>query len=213
MGVLRLLRILPLGPLRLVSPFWWLRRILVLVVVAYALGNVVDVWATATTDHARPADAIVVMGAAQYNGRPSPALRRRLDHAADLYTRKLASLIVVTGGRQAGDQFTEATASANYLHGKGVTDAHILREVQGRDTYSSLAATARILRARNAMRVILVSDGYHLARVRSIAREVGLDATTSPDGTATPFGRVLRESAAMALGRVIGFRHLAEVPP
>ena len=211
MNIFRLLRLLPSGPLRLVSPLWWLRRVAVILVIAYALGNVADVWWTGTTDRAHSADAIVVLGAAQYNGRPSPALRKRLDHAADLYKRHLAPYVVVTGGRQQGDRVTEATAGANYLLRHGVPDARILREVQGTDTYSSLAATARILRGRSAKRVILVSAPYHCARVRAIARELGLDATTSPSGGPIPLARLAREAAGMGVGRIIGFRRLAQL--
>jgi uncharacterized SAM-binding protein YcdF (DUF218 family) len=210
-NILRLLRILPTGPLRLVSPLWWLRRVGLIVILAYGLGNVADVWWTGTTERARVADAIVVLGAAQYNGTPSPALKRRLDHAANLYDRHLAKYVVVTGGRQQGDRVTEATAGANYLLRHGVPDARILREVQGTDTYSSIAATARILRKRNATRVILVSAPYHCARVRAIAREVGLDATTSPSGGSLPLSRLVREAAGMGVGRLIGFRRLAQL--
>lgn len=96
-----------------------------------------QVWWASRRDQARPAQAIVVLGAAQYNGRPSPVLRARLDHATDLWRRRLAPVVVVTGGRQPGDKFTEATASADYLIAHGVPDAQILREVSGRTTWDS----------------------------------------------------------------------------
>ena len=155
-NLLRLLKVLPTGPLRLVSPLFWARRVIVLIVVAYTIGNVTDVWWTATHDQKRAVDAIVVLGAAQYNGRPSPALRARLQHAVDLYGEQMAPLIVVTGGRQEGDRTTEAAASANFLLKAGIPDQRILREVQGRDTYGSIAATARILRKRGLRHVVLV---------------------------------------------------------
>ena len=92
----------------------------------------VQVWLASRHDGAKAADAIVVLGAAQYDGRPSPVLTARLDHALDLWKQGLAPVIVVTGGKRPGDRFTEATASANYLLERGVPDDKILREVQGR---------------------------------------------------------------------------------
>ena len=102
------------------------------IVLLYFVVTFVQVWLTSRRDQARPAQAIVVLGAAQYDGRPSEVLQARLDHAVDLYHRDLAPLIVVTGGRQPGDRFTEATAAAEYLHSKGVPDEDIQREVNGR---------------------------------------------------------------------------------
>ena len=98
-------------------------------IIVYGVVTFVQVWLAARRDNTHKAQAIVVFGAAQYNGRPSAVLRARLDHAVDLYNRHVAPYIVVTGGRQPGDNFTEATASADYLHTKGVPDNDILREV------------------------------------------------------------------------------------
>ncbi|MGI8492971.1 MAG: YdcF family protein, partial [Acidimicrobiales bacterium] len=129
-------------------PLRWALRLGVLVVTAvlvYLLVTLVQVWHAAGEDQARPAQAIVVLGAAQYNGHPSPVLRARLDHAYDLWSKKLAPIIVVTGGRAPGDQHTEAEAGANYLAGRGVPQAEVLREVTGRDSWQSLAAAARFL--------------------------------------------------------------------
>ncbi|HEV3402375.1 MAG TPA: YdcF family protein, partial [Acidimicrobiales bacterium] len=104
---------------------------LVAVVGVYLSVTFVQVWRAAHRDEARPAEAIVVLGAAQFNGKPSAVLRARLDHALSLYRRNLAPVIVVTGGGQPGDRFTEATASANYLLERGVPDEDVLREVSG----------------------------------------------------------------------------------
>jgi len=101
------------------------------VLVAYLGFTFAQVWMASRRDQARPADAIVVLGAAQFNGVPSDILRARLDHAHDLYERGMAPVIVVTGGKQPGDRFTEAGASAAYLHTRGVPDDDILREVDG----------------------------------------------------------------------------------
>lgn len=174
------------------------------------------VWRAARRDEARVTQAIVVLGAAQYNGRPSAVLRARLDHAVNLWRRELAPVIVVTGGRQPGDRFTEATAAANYLLGRGVPDRAVLREVSGESSWQSLAATAAFLKARDISRVLLVSDPFHSYRIGAIADELGLDAHTSPTRD-SPIGGtaearyMLRETAAVALGRVIGFRREAGI--
>src|SRR5436309_15485392 len=101
--------------------------VLTAVVVYYAV-TFVQVWLASRRDQARPAQAILVLGAAQYNGRPSAVLRARLDHAADLYKRGLSNVVVVTGGKQPRDQFTEASTSADYLAGKGIPQDKLLRE-------------------------------------------------------------------------------------
>src|SRR5918996_1205186 len=152
----------------------------VLAIVLYYVVTLAQVWWAARHDDTRPSEAIVVLGAAQFNGRPSDVFRARLDHAADLYRRRVAPTIVVTGGKQTGDQFTEATSGANYLHGKGVPDAAILRETTSRTSWESLSAAARVLDNRSAKKVVLVSDPFHALRIRSIANELGLDAVTSP---------------------------------
>jgi uncharacterized SAM-binding protein YcdF (DUF218 family) len=122
-------------------------------------------------------------------------------------------MLVVTGGRQAGDKFTEATAGYNYLRGRGVPDEAILKEVSGANSFESLAATSRFLKGAGVHKVVLVSDGYHALRLEAIADELGLDASVSPSGSASlsRFGAVkafLRETAAVAVGRVIGFHNL-----
>jgi uncharacterized SAM-binding protein YcdF (DUF218 family) len=157
-----------------------------------------------------------VFGAAEYYGRPSKVLAARLDHASSLYHRGLAPVVVVTGGRQPGDRFTEATVSANYLHARGVPDVNVLREVQGRSSWESLAATARFLRARSVRRVLLVSDPFHSYRITAMARELGLDAAASPTRTSTIKGLselryMAREAVAVGVARVIGYRREAGV--
>jgi uncharacterized SAM-binding protein YcdF (DUF218 family) len=179
----------------------------------YLAVTFVQVWLASRRDGARPSDAIVVLGAAQYDGRPSNVLAARLDHALALYDDDIAPVIVVTGGRQEGDRFTEATASATYLHEHGVPDSAILRETMGRSSWESLSASARILEARDMKRVVLVSDPYHSARIEAIAREIGLDAVTSPTrtspikGTAV-WGRLVSETIRVGAGRLFGYRAL-----
>lgn len=160
-------------------------------------------------------DAIVVLGAAQYNGRPSNVLKARLDHALDLYERGVAPTIIVTGGNQPGDQFTEATASAKYLMDRGVKDGNILREVHGNSTYDSLRDTAAFTKDRDIEKVVIVTDGFHELRAQKIASEVGLNAIGSPtpnspiSGT-TEWKYFVSETGRVSLGNVIGFRRVSK---
>lgn len=184
--------------------------------VAYVVFTFAQVWLAARRDEARTVQAIVVLGAAQYNGIPSEILEARLDHAYDLYRREVAPVVVVTGGNQPGDQYTEATAAADYLLKRGVPDEDILREVSGRSSWESLAATAAFLKAREIRQVLLVSDPFHSFRVAAIAEELGLEAYTSPTRSSPISGtsevrHLLRETAAVALGRVIGYRREAGI--
>jgi uncharacterized SAM-binding protein YcdF (DUF218 family) len=193
-----------------------LAGVVVSLAVVYLGVTFVQVWASSRHDEARQSEAIVVFGAAQYNGRPSAVLRARLDHAVDLWQKKLAPYVVVTGGKQPDDLVTEATASARYLQSKGVPDEAILREVSGRNSWDSLAAAANFLRRRGINRVLLVSDPFHSARIKAMADELRLDAHTSPTRTspiagASELKQMARETVAVGVGRVIGFRRLVRV--
>ena len=181
--------------------------------VTYVVVTFVQVWHASHQDDARPAQAIIVLGAAQFDGRPSAVLTARLDHAAELYKQGLAPLIVVTGGKQAGDRFTEAEASANYLAQHGVPGSAIERETTSTNSYDELAATARFLRGRGINDVVLVSDPFHAYRINAIAHDVGLNAHVSPTPTSPVHGidnaeALLRETVAVAAGRLVGFDRL-----
>ena len=172
----------------------------------------VQVWMASRRDEARPSQAIIVLGAAQYDGRPSPVLAARLDHAIQLYRKHIAPVIVVTGGRQPGDRFTEAGASADYLHQHGIADTAILRETTGRTSWESLAAREVPRRAAQAC-AVLVSDPYHSARIDAIAHEVGLDAVTSPtrlspDQRHDALQAHGRGDVRVAAGRLFGYARL-----
>jgi uncharacterized SAM-binding protein YcdF (DUF218 family) len=175
-----------------------------------------QVWWTSRQDDATAASAIVVLGAAQYDGTPSPVFEARLDHALELYQEGLAPTIVVTGGNQPGDRFTEAAAGANYLLANGVPDEDIRREVDAHNSWESLAATARILDSEGVHDVILVSDPYHSFRVGQIANELGMTAhlsptRSSPGGAFTELRSMVRETLAVSVGRFLGYRRLVSV--
>ena len=179
-------------------------------VVGYYAISLVQVYRTGRSDQARSVDAVVVMGAAQYDGRPSPQLAARLDHVVSLHDEGVAPLVVVTGGKQAGDRFTEAEASAQYLVERGVPAASIVMESSGRTTYESLAGAAELLAGRGLDSVLVVTDPYHALRSRLVAEEVGLTAYVSPTPTSVVRGgnsarRHLAEAGAVALGRIVGF--------
>ncbi len=175
----------------------------------YLVTTFVDVWVASRQHYQGAADAVVVLGAAQYNGTPSPVLQARLDHAAELYFDGMVDLIVVTGGNQEGDVTTEAKAGYDYLRvTAGVPDESLLLEVDGRSTYESLRATARFLERREVNTVILVTDPYHARRSQLIAEEVGLQAEVSPTTSGSTLRRLTEETLAVAAGRIIGFRRL-----
>ncbi len=134
----------------------------------------------AQLDERETADVIVVLGAAQYNGRPSPVLRARLDHALELWREGLAPAIVVTGGVGRGDKESEATVGRRYLLAHQVPDSVLVVQPQGRSTQASMNAVATWLGERGRQRAILVSDPFHMLRLRLEARRTGLRAYTSP---------------------------------
>jgi uncharacterized SAM-binding protein YcdF (DUF218 family) len=182
-------------------------------VVGYFFVTLVQVWRTGLDDGARPADAVVVLGAAQYDGRPSPMLAARLDRALELWNDGIAEVLVVTGGRMPGDRFTEAEASVRYLVERGVPAEVILREDEGASTWESIAAVAALLSDDGRSTVVLVSDPFHLLRVRLSASEAGLDATTTPtlDGPVRGWEslhRHAKEAIGVMLGRIVGFERL-----
>jgi uncharacterized SAM-binding protein YcdF (DUF218 family) len=194
----------------------WLRRAvlvgvgLAVVLVVYVLGTFLQVWWASRQDDAKPAQAIIVLGAAQFDGRPSAVLAARLDHAIELYHRDIAPVIVVTGGNQPGDRFTEAEPGATYLEEHGVPGGAIERETTSTNTYDELLAASRFLRAKGITKVVLVSDPFHSFRIDAIADDVGLDAVVSPTGSSPVSGldaieAMGRETFAVALGRITGY--------
>ena len=176
----------------------------VVVLVALVVGaTAVRVWQVARLDSRARVDAIVVLGASQFDGRPSPIFRARLDHAHTLYEDGVAPVVVTVGGNQQGDRFTEAAAGARYLRDEGVPADAVAEVAEGSDTIGSLRAVADLARERSWDRVVLVTDPWHSFRARAMAGDVGLTARTSPArsgpvvrGRSREVRYILRETAA-----------------
>jgi uncharacterized SAM-binding protein YcdF (DUF218 family) len=151
----------------------------------------VRIWQQGMRDEQRPAGAIVVLGAAQFNGTPSPVYAARLDHAVALYLHGVAPFLVVTGGKAEGDRTTEAAAGRAYALARGVPDDHILVEDGGRTTLDSLDRVASILSAHSIDDAVFVSDPTHMLRVLRIADDLGITAWGSP----TPTSRIELDGA------------------
>ena len=187
--------------------------ITVLIAAVYFLISLLQVWNTGRSADRQPVDAIVVLGAAQYDGRPSPQLQARLDHALELWNLNLASYIVVTGGKQEGDRFTEAATARKFFESSGVASDLIFEENSGTTTYASLFAVSKVAINLKIARVLIVSDPFHLLRAKLIASEVGLDASSSSTRTSViqggeEFRRNLQEAAGVAIGRIVGFQRV-----
>jgi uncharacterized SAM-binding protein YcdF (DUF218 family) len=196
---------------RLPWPLRLVRGALVLVMLMAAAWTllVAAIYLYGRRDQARPADAIVVLGAAHYAGRPSPVLRARVDHAVALYGRGLAPVIIMTGGTARGDTVSEAVAARRYAVRSGVPESAILVERAGRTTLESMGGVSRLMDARDLESAILVSDPFHMLRLRFLAWRLGFTGYTSPTRT-SPISRsraqerrfLMRESFSLPLAVV-----------
>ncbi len=187
--------------------------LLVLVTFLYLVVTFAQVWMASGQDDAQKAQAIVVLGAAQYNGKASSVLKGRVDHAVELYNQGLAPVVVVTGGRKQGDRFTEASVAAGELIRLGIPESAIRLEAGGVSSWQSLAASARFLKGEGIEKVLLVSSPYHSLRIRHIAAEVGLKGHVSPtegegEALSDELNHFMRETIAVGAGRIIGYRRL-----
>lgn len=199
----------------------WIRRhpllaslgLVVLLVMGFVAGCGIVVWTAAHHDDASEidrADAIVVLGAAQYDGEPSPVFAGRLDHAALLFEQGRADRVLVLGGALPGDRFTEAEAGQAYLVGKGVPEDAIIPVPEGHTTFESLRAAAPVMREAGMDSAFLVSDPWHNARVERMAGDVGIDghasATWQSAATSqeTRLEGYVRETFAYLYYRVVG---------
>jgi len=161
----------------------------------------------AAEDQAAPADAIGVLGAAEYDGRPSPILRARLDHARSLYKRGIAPLIITMGGG-GGDEFSEGAVAREYLIGTGVPENAIIAETESHNTDEAARRVAVIARANGLHKLLIVSDATHLFRIREIFAAQGLEVITSPrprianEDTAQDTSRIEHEISSYTLWRL-----------
>ena len=187
--------------------------VLVFAGIVYVCLNIVQVWSVGRSRDLREVDAIVVMGVAQYDGRPSPQLQARLDHVLTLWNKGVAKLVVTTGGNQPGDRFTEARASADYLIAGGIPESSISMEDIGSTTLQSLQGVVEILHSRGLSSVEIVTDPYHALRSRLIAQDLGLTAYVSPTENSAVTGgtekrRMVNEGLGLSVANVIGFKAL-----
>lgn len=169
------------------------------------------VWAQGERDERRPADAIVVMGAAQYDGRPSPVFAARLAHAVELYRAGIAPRLIVTGGKADGDRTTEAATARAYAVARGIPSDAILVEDQSRTTLEAIRAVGGVMRAHGLDDAVFVSDRPHMLRVLRMAADDGITAWGSPTGTSPiesdPIGRLdatIHELGALAQYFLVG---------
>jgi uncharacterized SAM-binding protein YcdF (DUF218 family) len=202
----------------LTAPVRFALKVLLLLVAAlliYYLVTLVQVWLTSRRYDPVSAQAIVVMGSAQYNGVPSPDLRARLDQALVLFQEHYAHLIVCTGSREPGDHYTESEVGKAYLISKGVPAGDVLT-VGGRDSWTNLALAASQLVPRGLRDVLIVTDPFHEDRSMAIATDVGLVPHPTPTQTSPITGTAvipyfLSTAAAVALGRIVGFQRLHQI--
>ncbi len=189
--------------------------LLLVLIVGYLAVTAVQVWLTSRHSEARAAQAAVVMGAAQYDGVPSPDLAARLSDAYDIWHHGLVPLVVVTGYKEPGDQFTEAEASKTWLVAHGMPASAII-EVGGDDSWANLSDAAAVLHKRGLDRVLIVTDGFHEDRSLAIATNVGLEAWPVPatDSPITGWSTLpffAKETLGVALGRIVGYERLHEL--
>ncbi len=192
-------------------PRWWLRLLVLVAMAAPMLLGItaVQVVHTASLQEIHPADAIVVFGAAEYSGRPSPVLRARLDHALDLFHRGVAPVVITTGGAAADPTFSEGGVGRDYLMRHGVPERSLIAETQGRDTSESALRVGVIMRANGLHSCVAVSDAYHVFRIRRLLEHEGVAPVyVSPRPDSRPHNAwqrevaVLREATSYLLWRV-----------
>ena len=155
---------------------WWVRLLIVvlLVFLAFLIVTSFRVAHTASIEAPHTADAIVVFGAAEYSGRPSPVLRARLDHALDLFHRGFAPVVITTGGAALDPTFSEGGVGRDYLMRHGVPERSLIAETQGNDTSESATRVAVIMRANGLRSCVAVSDAYHVFRIRKLLEHEGI---------------------------------------
>lgn len=184
------------------SPFKWIRRIissLISFVLIVLVGTAAFIYIQSSKDERNPSDAIIVLGAAQFDGTPTEVFANRLDHSYELVQAAVAPRIITVGGKQPGDRFTEAQSGKRYLISKGLKRSKIFAVPMGSDTYESIAAIALLMKMKNWKSVTVVSDPAHVARSKIIMQAFGFDAFSSPTqsgpGTEVSLDYLMRETA------------------
>lgn len=184
--------------------------LVILAVLAYPAWLAYRVWDQSHSDEVHSADAIVVLGAAQYNGEPSPVLKARLDQATYLFEEGLSDTLIVTGGKREGDQYTEAQASHMYLEEQGIPAAQIFEEEEGRTTLESLVKVREIANERDIDSVLLVSDPMHSERIKRMAHDLGFDEAYASPASYVNLNRS-RETKLKEIVREVGSLIVYEV--
>jgi uncharacterized SAM-binding protein YcdF (DUF218 family) len=188
------------------SLFW--TAVIAIVLIATVVATVVHaIVHDSRQQQLNPADAIVVFGAAEYDGRPSPVFRARLEHARDLYRMGLAPAVITTGGAAADPNFSEGGVGRDYLMHRGVPESALIAETQASDTAESAERVAVIMRANHMRTCIAVSDAYHVFRIRKLLEHDGVQVFVAPRPDSRPRSvwqrgtALLRESASYLLWR------------
>ncbi len=186
-------------------PWKWILPVLAAAILAGYLAIIYTrIQRQAWQDETRPADAIVVFGAAEYFGRPSPVFRARLDHAQALFRRGIAPVIITTGGGGEDPRFTEGGVGRDYLISRGIPERNLIAETQSDNTAHSAERVAAIMRANGMRSCVAVSDGYHIFRIKKILADQGVAVYGAPRRVARPRSRlhrvwlILRETLSYA---------------
>jgi len=189
----------------------WILGIALLLALAIMAAKVVqvskEIQQESLLDEAQAADAIIVLGAAEYRGKPSPVLEARLNHALFLYLKGLAPRVITTGGAGGDPVFTEGSVGRAYLTSRGVPPEAIVVEREGESTVQSVTAVVEIMRRMNLKSAIVVSDGYHIFRVKKMLESSGMRVYGSPRPSIPPAewrarGQDLRQAVGYLLWRV-----------
>jgi uncharacterized SAM-binding protein YcdF (DUF218 family) len=185
------------SPLRKSQGNWLVRAFVALVVLAavFLVVNAVRVARQAELDETRPAGAIIVFGAAEYSGRPSPVFRARLDHAYELFARGVAPIVIVSGGAGGDPTYNEGSVGRDYLIARGIPDYNLIAETQSDDTAEQAERTAAIMRTNHIKDAVAVSDAYHLFRIKQLMKAQGVTVYAAPRSASIPRNR---------WGRIVG---------
>jgi uncharacterized SAM-binding protein YcdF (DUF218 family) len=188
--------------------FMWLAGLIVAALLICLVVTALQVTYEASQEELRHADAIVVFGAAEYVGRPSPVYRARLDHAFDLFQRGIASVVITTGGAGSDPDYSEGGVGRDYLMRRGIPETSLIAETQGADTAQSAERVAVIMRANGMRTCVAVSDEYHVFRIKKLLEKQGVQVYVAPRSGSRPRGwwqrtlAVLREAASYLIWRL-----------